>query len=195
MDTQKMGDLIRTLRREKGLTQLQLADRLHVTDRTVSKWERGLGCPDVALLSRLAGELNVQLEALLRGERKVNAPDGGNMRKMKFYVCPCCGSILTSTGESTVICCGALLEPMEMKKAEADESLRVELIEDEYFISSDHEMTKEHYIAFVAMVKGDTLIFKRTYTEWNLEMRMPRLRAAMLVWYCVKDGLKYQLVR
>ena len=195
MDYQRMGQLIRTLRREKGMTQLQLADRLHVTDKTVSKWERGIGCPDVTLLSRLAEELNVQLEALLRGERKVNAPDGGNMGKVKFYVCPFCGNILTATGEGTVICCGAILEPLEMKKAAPDESLSVELVEEEYFISSDHEMTKAHYIAFVAMVKGDTLIFKRTYPEWNLEMRMPRLRAAMLVWYCVKDGLRYQLVR
>lgn len=50
MDCAKIGTLIRTLRRERGLTQLALAEKMQISDRAVSKWERGFGCPDVSLL-------------------------------------------------------------------------------------------------------------------------------------------------
>ena len=50
MDHEQIGRLIRSLRREQGLTQLQLASLLNVSDKAVSKWERGLGCPEVSLL-------------------------------------------------------------------------------------------------------------------------------------------------
>ena len=61
MNHQKIGDLIRRLRREQGLTQLQLASALGVTDKAVSKWERGLGCPDISFLPRLSQILGVDL--------------------------------------------------------------------------------------------------------------------------------------
>ncbi|WP_295209879.1 helix-turn-helix transcriptional regulator [Ruminococcus sp.] len=56
MDYKKIGELICQLRKEKGLTQLQLAEKLHVSDKAVSKWERGIGCPDVSILNALANE-------------------------------------------------------------------------------------------------------------------------------------------
>ena len=55
MDNAKIGALIRRLRKEKKMTQLQLALKLHISDKTVSKWERGLGCPDVSLIGQLSG--------------------------------------------------------------------------------------------------------------------------------------------
>ena len=64
-----MADFIATLRKEKGLTQKDLADQLGVTDKAVSKWERGLNCPDIALLTELAGILGVTPNELLKGER------------------------------------------------------------------------------------------------------------------------------
>ena len=54
MDNGKLGAVLRALRRELGLTQRQAAERLGVTDKAVSKWERGLGCPDVSLLPQLS---------------------------------------------------------------------------------------------------------------------------------------------
>ena len=54
MDYEKIGGLIRSLRTQQALTQLQLAGRIGVSDKAVSKWERGQGCPDVSLLPRLA---------------------------------------------------------------------------------------------------------------------------------------------
>ena len=71
MDTEKIGSLIAKLRKEKGLTQKELANQLHITDRAVSKWERGLGCPDISLLDDLAKILGVSISSLLNGEEEV----------------------------------------------------------------------------------------------------------------------------
>ena len=71
MDTEKMGVLIAKMRKEKGLTQKELADQLHVTDRAVSKWERGICCPDISLLEDLANILGVSISSLLNGEEEV----------------------------------------------------------------------------------------------------------------------------
>ena len=68
MDSGKTGALIAEARKAKGLTQRQLAETLHISDRTVSKWERGVGFPDVALLEPLADALGLTVRSLLRGE-------------------------------------------------------------------------------------------------------------------------------
>lgn len=89
MDMQKTGRLIRRLREARGITQKALAETLHVTDKAVSKWERGLSCPDVALLEPLAEQLGISVAELLQGEREApseNAPDeskGGTPRRAK----------------------------------------------------------------------------------------------------------------
>jgi len=69
MDNAKTGALIKAQRKEKGLTQLQLAQRLNITDRAVSKWERGLSAPDIALLEPLGETLGLTVTELIRGER------------------------------------------------------------------------------------------------------------------------------
>ncbi len=73
MEYEKTGKLIQELRKEKGLTQAALADRLGVTDRAVSKWERGRSFPDVSMLKPLAEALDVSVSELLDGERR--SPD------------------------------------------------------------------------------------------------------------------------
>ena len=73
MDTEKMGALIARMRKEKGLTQKELALQLHVTDRAVSKWERGICCPDISLLEDLANILGVSISSLLNGEKEVES--------------------------------------------------------------------------------------------------------------------------
>ena len=64
-----LGSFVAALRREKGWTQKELAERLHVTDKAVSKWERRVSMPDTALLIPLAETLGVSVTELLRGER------------------------------------------------------------------------------------------------------------------------------
>lgn len=194
MDCTKTGSLIRALRKEHKLTQLALAQRMNISDKTVSKWERGLGCPDVSLLPELSEILGVNLEELLIGELDSKDSIGGNMKKLEFYVCPCCGNVLTAAAEAAISCCGKKLSALKAVKADDKEKLSVELIENELFVSSEHPMTKDHYISFVAMMTGDTLLLRKQYPEWNLQTRLPNLRHGKLVWYCTQHGLFYQLL-
>ena len=194
MDHTKIGKLIYTLRKEKGLTQLQLAEAMHISDKTVSKWERGLGCPDISLLCELSKILNVDLSELLRGQLTSNDILGGSMKRIKFYVCPNCGNILTALSDTAISCCGKKLLPLELKKADAADRLSVEIIENEFFISANHEMTKEHYISFVALITDDTLILRKQYPEWDLQARIPFFAHGQLVWYCTRHGLFCQSI-
>jgi len=194
MDCDKIGKLICRLRKEKGYTQRQLAERMNISDKAVSKWERGMGCPDLSLICELAAHLGVDSETLLSGQLEENGPVGGNMKKLRFYICPQCGNVIAALAEASVSCCGKKLEPAEPRKAEEGERLTVENIEDEYFISSGHEMTKEHYISFVALLTGDGMVMKKLYPEWNMQARIPRIGHGMLTWYCNKCGLLYQLI-
>lgn len=70
MDNTKTGVLIKELRKEKNMTQKELADLLHITDRAVSKWERGLCAPDISLLEPLAAALGITITELISGERQ-----------------------------------------------------------------------------------------------------------------------------
>ena len=194
MDASKIGNLIHELRVARNMTQKQLAERLFISDKTVSKWERGGGFPDLALLPDIAQVLDVRLEDLLRGEIDTNDRTGGNLKNIKFYVCPQCGNLVTAAEDAQVFCCGKPLEALEPVKAEADDTLEVELIENEYFVSSKHEMTKEHYIMFVALLTGDSMVLRRQYPEWDLQTRLPRMAHGKLLWYCNNHGLFYRLV-
>ena len=69
MGENKIGQFIAKLRKEKQMTQRELAEQLHITDKAVSKWERGLSCPDISLLTSLAGILGVTTSELLNGKK------------------------------------------------------------------------------------------------------------------------------
>lgn len=192
MDNNKIGKLICTLRKEKGMTQLQLAEHMNISDKTVSKWERGLGCPDVSLLYELSKFFHVDLSDLFSGQLTANDTLGGNMKKIKIYVCPKCGNVLTALTDTSISCCGKRLLALELKKAEITDRLDVDRIENDYYISTDHEMTREHYISFVALVTDDTILIRKQYPEWNLQVRIPFFAHGRLVWYCTQHGLFYQ---
>lgn len=194
MDCSKTGKLIWGLRKEKGLTQKQLADAMNISDKTVSKWERGLGCPDVSLIPQLADLLGIEIGTLLSGDISQNDFVGGNMKNTKYYVCPECHNITLCTGAAEVSCCGKKLTVQEMKKADDTEKLSVEVVEDDWYITSDHPMAKEHYISFVAFAAGDRIQIYKQYPEWNLSLRIPKRGHGMLIWYCVEHGLFYQLL-
>lgn len=193
MDCIKLGKLIYKLRHEKSMTQRQLADKMNISDKTISKWERGLGCPDVSLLSELSELLDVNIEELLKGNLETNDLVGGNMKNSNYYVCPLCGNVTICTGNATVSCCGRKLEALKPQKAEK-QKLDIEQIENEWYITSSHPMTKEHYISFVAFATGDRVQIIKQYPEWDLQVRIPRQGHGMLLWYCVEEGLFYQLL-
>lgn len=194
MDCIKIGKLICAIRKEKQLTQQQLADFMNISDKTVSKWERGLGCPDVSLLPELSDILGINLEVLLSGKLDTNELVGGNMKKLKFYVCPVCGNLITATQEALISCCGKKLQAMELCKAEKKQQLSVEIVENDYFITTNHKQTKEHYISFVALLTSDSIMLRKQYPEWNVQTRIPAFGHGALVWYCTKHGLQYQLI-
>ena len=189
MDCKKVGQLILKLRREKHMTQKQLADAMNLSDKTISKWERGAGCPDVTLLHELSDILGVNIEKLLSGELNKNNADGGNMKRLKFYVCANCGNIITATGDAEISCCGRKLTPLTAKPSDDEHRLTVEEIEDDYYITFTHEMTKAHFITFVAYVAGDRVLMVRLYPEQGGEVRFPRMYGGKLYFCCNRHGL------
>lgn len=192
MNNVKIGQLIYRLRKEKHLTQLQLANQMNISDKTISKWERGLGCPDISLLSDLSKIFDVDLEKLLSGDLNANEKSGGNMKKMKFYVCPTCGNLITSMAEAGISCCGKKLKAIQPQKAEGEEKLSVEMIENDFFIATEHPMTRSHYIAFLALLTGDSIMIRKQYPEWDIQVRIPAFGHGKLLWYCTQHGLFYQ---
>lgn len=197
MDHQKIGLLIYQLRKEKQFTQRQLAEQMGISDRAVSKWERGLGCPDVSLLPELAEILNVDLEKLLSGDLNTNEILGGNMKRLKFYRCPTCGNIITAMTDTNISCCGKKLQALQPQRpdpANEYEKLHVEIIEDDFFITSNHPMTREHSIAFLALLTEDCILLRKQYPEWDLQVRIPAFSHGKLFWYCTRHGLFCQTI-
>jgi len=192
MDQIKTGKLIRSLRQRQHLTQLQLAEKLGVSDKAVSKWERGCGAPDLSLLPALADALQADMKALLTGTLGENDAGNGDMEKMRFHVCPNCGNLIFASDDACVSCCGKTVPALQPKKADAEERLTAELSDDEWFVTSGHEMRRGHYISFVAFLNGDTLFVKKLYPEWGLEARLPFRSHGKLVWYCTRHGLFFQ---
>lgn len=194
MNCEKIGQLIYRLRKEKDMTQKQIADLMNISDKTISKWERGLGCPDVSLLPELSLILGVNIEEILLGKIVLNEKVGGNMKKIQFYICPQCSNLITATGDATISCCSKRMEPLTAIKASQDHQLDIEPVEDELYVTSTHEMKKDHFISFVAYVTGDKVFIVKQYPEWNLQFRFHRLGHGRLYFHCVDHGLFYQLV-
>lgn len=194
MELNKTGLLIRDLRMKMGMTQKALADLMNISDKTVSKWERGLGLPDVSLLVELSDIFGIKVDTLLTGRMNINDEKGVNMKNAKYYVCPECRNLVFATGDAEISCCGRKLTAIEMKKAEPDEKLSVEIIENDWYITTSHPMTKEHYISFVAFATGEKIEMIKTYPEWDMNVRIQKRGHGKLVWYCTNHGLFYQLI-
>lgn len=189
MDCGKVGKLLFRIRKEKNLTQKEIADKMNISDKTISKWERGLGCPDVSLLSELSNILGVNIEKILLGELNPNEINGGNMKRTKFYVCETCGNIITSTGEADISCCGRKLSELTAMTENDSHQLNIEIIEDDYYITIPHEMEKGHYISFIAYVLCDRVFLFKLYPEQNAEVRFTKVNGGKLYAYCSKHGL------
>ncbi len=189
MDCSKVGKLILTLRQEKGMTQKALANAMNISDRTISKWERGIGCPDVSLLRELSVILKVDVEKILLGDLEPNDMDRGNMKNIKFYVCPDCGNILCCTGENEVSCCGRKLSPLIAHQEDLQHQIHVAEIESDYYITLQHEMSKQHYITFVSYVSYDRVLLIKLYPEQSAEIRFPKMYGGDLYVCCNKHGL------
>ena len=189
MDTYITGAAIRTLREKKGLSQTQLAERIGVSSKAVSKWETAKGLPDITLIEPLAKELGVSVLELISGDAVINKNISSNILRSKFYVCPLCGNIIRTTGETLISCCGITLPPLEAEEVDDDHAITVEAVEDEHFITVKHDMTKNHFISFLAYLTSDRVQFVKLYPEGNAETRMQLRGRGYLYLYCNKHGL------
>ena len=189
MDCSKVGKLIYTLRTEKGMTQKSLAHAMNISDRTISKWERGIGCPDVSLLQELSDVLGVNIENILLGDLEPNEKDGGNMKRIKFYMCPVCGNVITGTGMAEISCCGRKLNPLEARPADLSHRVSAEEVEGDYYITLEHGMEKQHYITFMAYAAWDRVLLIKLYPEQAAQARFPRTHHGMLYICCSSHGL------
>ena len=183
------GAVIRELREKNKMTQLQLAERLGVSDKTVSKWETAKGYPDITLLEPIAEVFKISVTELISGNTVHNANVSANMLRSKFYVCPVCGNVMHSMGEAEIHCHGILLTPLEAEPSDERHMFSIERVEDEYYVRIDHSMTKDHYISFVAAASSDEMQMVKLYPEGNAEARFKIRGVRRIFYYCNRDGL------
>jgi DNA-binding XRE family transcriptional regulator/desulfoferrodoxin (superoxide reductase-like protein) len=189
MNTYVTSATIKTLREKRNLTQADLAEKIGVSSKTISKWETAKGLPDISLLQPLAQALGISVIELMNGEPISNQNVSANMLRSKFYVCPMCGNVVHSTGNSVISCCGITLPALEADEADAEHMITVEQVEDERFVTVNHSMTKQHYISFLAYVTSDRIQMVKLYPEGNAETRFQPRGFGMLYWYCNHHGL------
>lgn len=129
------GKTIKELREKRQLTQKELAERIHVSDKTISKWETGKGLPDIGIVEELSKALSISVGELLTGEYRSNENPAGNIKKMQFYVCPICGNIIASVGAGSFSCCGITLPKQEAEESDENHAIQISTIDNEYHVS------------------------------------------------------------
>lgn len=189
MNTYVTGTTIKALRERRKLTQAELAEKIGVSSKTVSKWETAKGLPDISLLQPLAQALGISVIELMNGQHIANKNISANMLRCKFYVCPICGNAIHSMGDAVVSCCGITLPALEAEEADDHHHITIEKVEDEHFISIPHPMTKQHFISFLAFATSDRLQMVKFYPEGNAETRLQLRGRGYLYFYCNQHGL------
>lgn len=194
MDAYVTGNVIRHLREARGLTQAELAGKIDVSSKTVSKWETGKGLPDISLLEPLSAALGVSVMELLSGSAVTNRNKSANLLRGRFYVCPICGNVIHATGEAVVSCCGITLPALDAEDADEPHTPVLEAVEDETYVVLHHPMTKAHYISFLAYVTSDRVQMVKLYPEGNAACRFRFQGRGDLYLYCNHHGLMKQRV-
>lgn len=183
------GEIIKKFREQEGMTQSQLAEKLMVSNKTISKWENGKGLPDISLLDELAKALNVSLIELMSGDVVSNSNATNSMAKTKWYVCPACGNVIHAMGDAVISCCGITLPKLEEEKPDENHNIKVERIDDEYVVSMDHPMNKEHFLYFIAYRTDKNIQVERLYPESEALCHFKILGHGKIFAYCNHHGL------
>lgn len=108
---------------------------------------------------------------LLCGELSENACDSGNMKIIKFFVCPECGAVFTGTGNAEFSCCGRKLEPLKAQKSDNEHTLSIERADGGIYLTFDR------------------VLLVRLYPEQSPEFLLPALYGGRYYFYCTKHGL------
>lgn len=188
MNNYVTGETIKKLREQEGMTQSQLADKLMVSNKTISKWENEKGLPDISLIVPLANALKVSVIELLSGNDIKNDNISANFKRGKWYICPICGNVIHAMGEAVISCCGITLPFADNEEPDENHEIRVERIDGEYFVSMDHPMTKDHYICFLAYTTDDGIQVKKLYPEGAAEARFAIRGHGIVHAYCNHHG-------
>ena len=183
------GAVIKGLREKHQLTQAELAKKLNVSDKTISKWETAKGYPDISLLEPIAKTFGISITELISGNAINNVNVSANVMRSKFYVCPVCGNSIHSMGEAVIQCHGLILAPCQAEETDENHKIFIERVEDEYYVRIEHDMTKQHYISFVAALSSDKLQMVKLYPEGNPEARVKMNGVKKILFYCNRDGL------
>lgn len=187
------GNTIKSLREKQKMTQAELAQLLCVSDKTISKWETGRGYPDICFLEPLAKTLKVSIIELLSGKKITNQNTSANLKKSCFYTCPICGNVIFSLGDALVSCCGIQLLPLEAELPTDDfldqHKITIQNVEDEFFVTLDHPMTKTHHISWISCVGPDSVEIKKLYPEQNPQARFSCRGHSQFFVYCNNHGL------
>ena len=183
------GAVIKELREKNRMTQAELAEKLCVSDKTISKWETAKGYPDISLLEPIAKVFGISITELISGNAVSNVNVSANMLRSKFYVCPVCGNVIHSMGEVVLHCHGIMLTPCQAEETDENHMIFIERVEDEYFVRIEHDMTKQHYISFIAGLSSDKIQMIKLYPEGNAEARIKISGVKKILFYCNKDGL------
>ncbi|MBQ8164968.1 MAG: helix-turn-helix domain-containing protein [Clostridia bacterium] len=189
MNSYITGTTIKRLREAKGLTQTELAEKIGVGSKAVSKWETAKGLPDISLIEPLSKALGVSVMELMSGDPVTNKNVSSNILRSKFYACPVCGNVVHAMGDAVISCCGVTLPPLDADEPDDLHPVTVEKVEDEHFITVHHDMTKTHFISFIAYISYDRIQFVKLYPEGNAETRLHLYRNGCLYIYCNKHGL------
>lgn len=189
MDKYVTGAVIKRLRENKKMTQEELAGKIFVSAKAVSKWETGQGFPDISLIEPLAGALDISVIELLSGEDIRNMNRSSNIAKSRFYVCPVCSNAIHATGEAVISCCGITLPPLEAEEDDREHIINLQSVEDEYYVTVNHPMEKDHYISFLAAVSDDGIQFKKLYPQGGADARFRICRIRYIYAYCNRHGL------
>ena len=183
------GAVIKELREKYHFTQAELAEKLNVSDKTISKWETAKGYPDISLLEPIAKTFGISITELISGNAVKNANVSANVMRSKFYVCPICGNSIHSMGEAVIQCHGIILAPCQEEETDENHKIFIERVEDEYYVRIEHDMTKQHYISFIAALSSDKLQMVKLYPEGTPEARVKMNGVKKILFYCNRDGL------
>ena len=104
-------------------------------------------------------------------------------------MCPVCGNAIQATGEAVITCCGITLPSLEAESPDPEHAISLEVVEDEYYVTLDHPMTKTHYISFLAAVSDQSVQFVKLYPEGDAATRFKINRVERIYAYCNHHGM------
>ena len=183
------GAMIKRIREQRKMTQSELARKMLVSDKTISKWETGKGYPDITLIEPLAAALGISVIELMSGDNVTNKNRASNMLKSRIYVCPICGNVIHAMGEGAVSCCGIRLPEQDAEDPDELHRIYVENLDGELYVYLDHPMEKGHSISFMAYVTDCHLQMEKLYPEQAAQAHFRRAGRGTIFAFCNRHGL------